>query len=716
MQRQESQVQSGHPMRCPECEVRNSVAARKCVECGKTLPKRRTPMPFIFGGVAVIGLAGAGLMGIGAAVTVKHDPQSDLAAVAKRFGAGPKNPADAEKLKADLDKAVKEYLKKTGTMSGAQVASALQTALPIQVFEVHVIELPRGLKIVEIDTMLQASNYLVIKNDTDTKVVNIPGLEVCDGAQVVSDPAGPVLIAIGHTAGQGPRKPLVKVYALMPDAIRDQSDKSVPPIRGEGNVSFAKNNKDVNLEVSLYSIGVVEGAFANNAHVAATADDELLKTTFVWDQGKFTGAIPHGKGQLAALHAVARSLKFDEVSPESKPYLSANAQSQIAEFRGLQPSAFTVSKIKSASKRRRAQSSNRFGLVSPGGSFIVELAQSGGKNGGGNWVANTITKTAGEEIQNAQMPGQLKPMPTAMVPSVVRQNINTTSGADNTSSNSASNSSNTSNSSASNTNSSNSSSSNLTKVPAPIVERRGEKQIPVNVQGLKNEPAKIIEKTVGSSKTSGISRTVESRTPVETPKPAETRKPAETQKTAEKQTQHVAETPKAPPKPSGGVAVSRDPSIKDAPAVPVTPGFISNSGDSVIQVRRGPSGAYRTVNRLSRGEQVEIIGRRDGWYKIRVNGREGFVPESSVNSSKPVASAAQESAPPRREAASSSRESNDYSSGSRASRSERRREERRLAREARMAAAREHKPSSSSTSGSGTRTAPHAEEPTNFVP
>ncbi len=125
-------------------------------------------------------------------------------------------------------------------MSGAQVASVLQTALPIQVFEVHVIELPRGLKIVEIDTMLQASNYLVIKNDTDTKVVNIPGLEVCDGAQVVSDPAGPVLIAIGHTAGQGPRKPLVKVYALMPDAIRDQSDKSVPPIRGEGNVFFCE--------------------------------------------------------------------------------------------------------------------------------------------------------------------------------------------------------------------------------------------------------------------------------------------------------------------------------------------------------------------------------------------------------------------------------------------------------------------------------------------
>jgi len=674
-------------MRCPECDVRNSVAARKCAECGKVLPRRRTPMPFIAGGIAVIGLAGAGLMGIGAAITTKHDPQSDLTAVGKRFQAGPKNPADAEKLKTELDKAVKEYLKKAGTMSGAEVAAALQQALPSQIFEVHAIELPRGLKIVEIDTMLQATNYLVIKNDTDTKVVNVPGLEVCDGAQVVSDPAGPVLIAIGHTAGQGPRKPQVKVYALMPDAIRDQSDKSVPPIRGEGNVSFAKNNKDVNVEVSLYSIGVVEGAFANSANVAATAEDELLKTTLVWDHGKFTGGIPSGKGQLAALHAVARSLKFDEVSPESKPYLSANAQSQIAEYKGLQPSAFTLSKIKSASKRKRGQSSNRYGFFSPGASFIVELAP-GGSKGGGNWVANSVVKTAGEEIQSAQMPGAPKPMTSAMVPSVVRHNIDTTSDTDDITSGSSSKSSNARD--------------NLTKTPAPIVERRGEKQIPVNVQNLpavKYEPAKIVEKTSsGTSKTVDISRTVE------------TRKEPEPKKTAETpRKQQVAEVPKAPPRTTGGVAVSRDPSIKDAPAVPVTAGFINTSSDPTVQVRRGPSGAYRTVDRLSRGEQVEIIGRRDGWYKIRANGREGFVPESLVRSSRPLGEPARESAPPRREAASS----RDFSESSYSARAERLREERRLAREARMAAARERKPSRESAP---VRSAPHAEEPTNFVP
>ncbi|MBS1957748.1 MAG: hypothetical protein JST89_26420, partial [Cyanobacteria bacterium SZAS-4] len=204
-------------MRCPECDVRNSVAARKCSECGKVLPRKRTPIPLIVGGIAVVGLAGAGLMGIGAAVTTKKDPGSDLASVAKRVALGPKTPADAQQMKADLDKAVKDYLQKAGAMSASDLAAAMQQALPSQAFEVHVLELQRGLKIVEIDTMLQASNYLVMKNDKDIKVVNVPGLEVCDGAQVVNDPTGPVLIAVGHSVGLGAHKPLIKVYSLMPD-------------------------------------------------------------------------------------------------------------------------------------------------------------------------------------------------------------------------------------------------------------------------------------------------------------------------------------------------------------------------------------------------------------------------------------------------------------------------------------------------------------------
>jgi len=661
-------------MRCPECEVRNSVAARKCVECGKALPRKRTPLPYVVGGIAVIGLAGAGLMGIGAAVTVKRDPQSDLAAVAKRVAGGPKSPADAETMKQDLDKAVKEYLKKSGGMSASELAAAMMTALPSQTFEVHTFELPRGLKIVEIDTMLQASAYLVMKNENDIKVVNMPGMEVCDGAQVINDPTGPVLIAVGHTAGQGPRRPIIKVYSLMPDAIRDQSDKSVPPIKGEGNVAFAKNNKDVNLEVSLYSIGVTEGSFVNSSSVAATADDELLKTTLVWDHGKFTGQLPGGRGQLAALHAVARSLKFSQIPPESKAYLSPSAQSQIANARTTQRLPFTLSKLKSVTKKRRGQSAPKFGLFSQNGCYIVELA-SGGSKGGGNWVAKSVEQTSGEQIVKLQVPGQPKLMPSAMVPSVVRQILPAATDDDKD--------------------------EPTSKGPAPIVERRGEKQIPVANDSSRSEPVKIIEKTASDPKPDA--RTSESSKPPETPKAAETPKKHEPTQIAQ-----------ATPKSTGGMAVSRDPSIKDAPAVTPTAGFVRTSNDPQVQVRRGPSGAYRTVMRLSRGEQVQIIGKRDGWYKVRTNsGREGFIQEGLVSSSRPIGEPIAESAPPRRQEAAAPRRESDSRDYSYSSRAERRREERRLEREARMAAARERKSSQPASSG---RTAPHAEEPTQFVP
>jgi len=169
------------------------------------------------------------------------------------------------------------------------------------------------------------------------------------------------------------------------------------------------------------------------------------------------------------------------------------------------------------------------------------------------------------------------------------------------------------------------------------------------------------------------------------------------------------------------MAVSRDPSIKDAPAVTPTAGFVKTSNDPEVQVRRGPSGAYRTVMRLSRGEQIQIIGKRDGWYKVRTNsGREGFIQEGLVGSSKPVgdpgegASARrQEATAPRREERRESASREDYNYNAR---SERRREERRLEREARMAAAKERKSSQPASSPSTGRTAPHAEEPTQFVP
>lgn len=551
-------------------------------------------MPYVFAGVAVIGLAGAGVMGIGAAITIKKDPQSDLTVVAKRVAGGPKSPAEAEKMKTDFDKVVKDFLKKEGAKPTEDLAKALQTALPSQTFEVHIIELPRGLKIVEIDTLLQASNYLILKNESETRVVNIPGLEVCDGAQVIRDTTGPVLIAVGHSAGQGQRRPHLKVFALLPDDIQDQSDKSVPAIKGEGSAVFAKNNKDVNLEISLYSLGVAENVFQNVSNVAATAEDETLKTTFLWNHGKFTGAIPSGKSQLAALYAVARSLKANQISVDNRKYISNSAQQQIAGLKTdqeLQP--FTLSKIQVSSekRRKRSQASNhRYGLFSTGASYVVELQPAKTQSGIG-WVASSVTKTAGEVIQNAQMGGQPKPnMASHLIPPVVRENVAAVTPPP--------------------TKVIDEDNDPPRKNAAPIVERRGEKQIPVKVSDEHLQP--VQKEPVAVAVTAP-------------PKPTEPPKKTEQPKKIEAPAK--VELPKTQP---------NEPPAKDAPAVPPSVGYINTSDDPMVRVRRGPSTIYRTVLKLTRGDQVQIIGKKDGWLKVRANGREGFVMENYIGSSKPT--------------------------------------------------------------------------------
>jgi hypothetical protein len=61
-------------------------------------------------------------------------------------------------------------------------------------------------------------------------------------------------------------------------------------------------------------------------------------------------------------------------------------------------------------------------------------------------------------------------------------------------------------------------------------------------------------------------------------------------------------------------------------------GTVSNKIDTpTVKVRRGASTIYRTIAEVPRGGDLEIIGKKDGWYKVRVEGREGFVYGGFVN-------------------------------------------------------------------------------------
>ena len=50
-----------------------------------------------------------------------------------------------------------------------------------------------------------------------------------------------------------------------------------------------------------------------------------------------------------------------------------------------------------------------------------------------------------------------------------------------------------------------------------------------------------------------------------------------------------------------------------------------------VKVRKGPSTGYQPISEAAKGTQLEVIGKQDGWYKVRVNGKEGFIYGAFVN-------------------------------------------------------------------------------------
>ena len=146
-------------MRCPECQQRNSVAARKCKFCGAKF-KRKEMSPgkkialFVASGVF------CGSIYLALALPKMVDPSEQLMSAAKHIAGGAKSSEDAKTAKTNFDEAVKNLLLKFGADNSGMLSKRLKACLPSTAFEVLVVDLPKGLKLVEIDTVLQATDFL----------------------------------------------------------------------------------------------------------------------------------------------------------------------------------------------------------------------------------------------------------------------------------------------------------------------------------------------------------------------------------------------------------------------------------------------------------------------------------------------------------------------------------------------------------------------------
>lgn len=328
-------------MRCPECSQRNSVAAKACTSCGAKFQRKQitlTKKLMIVGGVILLG----SMAYVCSIVPKLADPTENLASVAKRMTAGPKSAEDARKMKAEFADALKNLLLKIGADNSVVIAKKLQSVLSDPTFEVHVIDLPKGLKLVEIDTILQAADLLVMKGTSDTRVFMLSGMEVFDDARTVNDQAGPVLVLLGHTSGQMPHRPQLKTYALLPDFIEDESEKMVPFIKGEGTAKFMKGSSDIEVESSLISMAQADGI----RFIPAPSADLFFRQALHWHEARYVPELRLGKDSTSYLFVLARCLRHPELSASLPGIIGGQAMRLVKEQGSAAFGNITIQKSK----------------------------------------------------------------------------------------------------------------------------------------------------------------------------------------------------------------------------------------------------------------------------------------------------------------------------------------------------------------------------------
>lgn len=589
-------------MRCPECSERNSVAARSCDSCGYKF--KRKPMPVaVWGGLAIVATA-LTFWGVASAVVPSlTDPSKSLTRVAKNFLAGPKNPEHATKLKLEFDDAIKQFLAANGKEPSPELVKKLQTVLASDSFEVHSFELPRGLRVIEVDTIVQASDFLMLSSSAGTKVYTLPEFEVFDSAQILNDHARNSLVLVGHSAGQGAHRPQVRVYALLPDDVQDETAKALPPIVGEGTAGFAPNHKDIIADLSLFSIGVAQRVFKQNQPSIGRGEEERVKQTLTWKDGAYTSTLSNGKGALGALYAVARSMQSPEDSDRYASSLSSKSINFIkSNSIKFDAPNFVIGRTEAPSKQHRTPTVSRLLLGPAGSNFRVELQKSGDGTDA-HVIASNIKKS--DETTVATTP--------VKTPNVVAQTQPTQTVATTT--------------------------TTTTSTAVPTQTAAPMQVAAINDPLLNHHQATIVEKKTSTKKENRTDIPIEDRiinsaknVPPNKEESAKGSQIKETKESKEsKESTKTAKSTETTESKKIEIVESKSQAVKYPVDEVISPAMVKTA-DSNINLRRGPSNGYRTLAHVKPGAKIEIIGKKDGWYKVRTGGTEGFIAMSALGS------------------------------------------------------------------------------------
>ncbi|MBP9810873.1 SH3 domain-containing protein [bacterium] len=533
----------------------------------------------------IIGGAAIAVLGIGAAsvsfVSSLFDSDGNLQKISRRVAQGPKSKEDADHLKSELENSVKRFLEKNSALPASEITGKLQKIFPTSAYEIHVFELSSALKLVEVDTVLQSCNYLI----SGKEVAVLRKFDVFDKAKIITQPSGDTLVLLGHQNAQAGRKPQVKVIDLTNSGIKERTDKAVPFFTGEGAAEFAANGQDIDMELALSSRAGEEELFTPSSLRALGLPDEQLKVRLVYKGGNYELLDDNGRGQMAALRAVAFTVADRAQKGRFRKYLTNSVADGIAGIGALRvcPPLFEVKRKGKAtvnvaagspalstastesdnssrrgSRRRRREAARLARLAAN--------SQGNHSQGSSNQGSSYFMGNAEDAFELVLARGSGGVYQAAQLRRVKVQGH----GADSDSVSVASTYENKTSTLVDKLLSSPDSNTDLSSGSSPSSGSEKNSSSPVEVAPLAVPNNKVIEKTAAS-------------------------KVVEKEAVAEKGT------------------------------------VSSTLSSDTVKVRRGAGTHYRTVAEISRGADVEIIGKQEGWYKVRINGKEGFIYAGFIN-------------------------------------------------------------------------------------
>lgn len=308
-----------------------------------------------------------GIMYLGITLPKLVDPSEQLVSVAKRVASGPRSPEDAKNIREAFNLAIKNFLSKHGSENSADLAKRLKLCLPAAAFEVLVVDLPKAMKLVEVDTVLNASDFLVMKGTNETKVIPLPEFEIYDDARAVNDGAGAVLVLLGHTGGQPPHRPMVRSYAILPDSVVDETATMVPALGGEGTAHFNKDGTEIDLELSLNGIAQAEKIAMQQPLVP----DRNIRMKLKWKDAKYIQSIDFPQDLEANMLLLARALKYPDLAGPVTAALGAQAGKLMKEH------ASPDMKELSIKKNTENKKSISYSIEGPSKKLNLELKRAG---------------------------------------------------------------------------------------------------------------------------------------------------------------------------------------------------------------------------------------------------------------------------------------------------------------------------------------------------